>query len=240
MKSESLTPVAKGGIGGSGEMFDAIAHRYDRLNRILSMGLDQGWRKTTLKKIGLRDGHKVLDLATGTGDLAMLQANTTSQIVGLDPSANMLAVAQEKVDSSGISDRVKLVLGDAQDLEFPDNHFDRVTIAFGIRNVPDRMQGLREMVRVLKPGGMVGILELNEPERGVLAAGAKLYIRRIVPWIGAILSGSKEYRYLQESIAAFPNNNDFKEMMRTAGFTKPEAYPLTFGVCTLFVGTKGP
>ena len=239
MKPESLTPVANGGIGGSGEMFDAIAHRYDRLNRILSMGLDQGWRKTTLKKIELREGHSVLDLATGTGDLAMLQAKTTGEIVGLDPSPNMLAVAQQKVDAEGISNRVKLVLGDAQNLQFEDNHFDRATIAFGIRNVPDRMQGLREMVRVLKPGGKAGILELNEPEKGILAAGAKVYIRKIVPWIGAMLSGSKEYKYLQESIAAFPNNEEFTKMMRSAGFAEAEAHPLTFGVCTLFVGTKG-
>jgi demethylmenaquinone methyltransferase / 2-methoxy-6-polyprenyl-1,4-benzoquinol methylase len=238
VNTESLSPVSRGGNGGSGAMFDLIATRYDRVNRILSLGLDQRWRRTTLRKIGLTPEHRVLDIATGTGDLAILQAQTTSSVVGLDPSQNMLDVAQSKLDSQQIAHKVQLVLGDAQALPFEDAEFDRITIAFGIRNVPDRIRGMREMLRVLKSGGKVGILELNEPEKGLLALGARFYIRKLVPRIGAALSGAREYRYLQESIAEFPNRETFAQSMKDVGFSKIESYPLSFGVCTLFVGHK--
>jgi demethylmenaquinone methyltransferase / 2-methoxy-6-polyprenyl-1,4-benzoquinol methylase len=221
-------------------MFDAIAPRYDMLNRILSMGIDRGWRRRTVDALVLGDGPAVaLDVATGTGDLALAIAarHPQAQVVGLDPSDNMLAVGRGKVAKAGIDDRVELVHGDAQDLPFDDDRFDACCIGFGIRNVPDRALALREMARVTQPGGRVAVLELGEPEGGVMGPLARFHIRTVVPRLGAALSGAREYRYLQESIAAFPAPEAFADMMHAAGMDVLEVRPLTFGVCHLYVGT---
>lgn len=223
---------------GSGKMFDAIAARYDRLNRILSLGLDQRWRRATVEAMVLEPGARVLDLATGTGDLALAVAagSTDTRIVGSDPSEKMLAIGDEKVAGAGLGQRVHLEVGDAQSIEHPDDSFDACCMAFGIRNVPDRKKALQEMARVVRPGGRIAILELAEPERGLLAYGARFYIRVVVPWIGAWLSGAKEYRYLQASIQAFPPPERFAGVMRSAGLEVLDVRPLTFGVVTLYVG----
>ena len=233
--------VAGGPRGGSGEMFDAIAGRYDLLNRILSLGVDQGWRRKTVAALRLAPGHRVLDLATGTADLAIQIARTVAgvTVVGLDPSGGMLAVGKEKVAKGGLGDRVELVLGDAQALPFPDASFDGVTMAFGIRNVPDRPRALVEMRRVTRPGGRIAILELSEPRGGVMGPLARFHIHTVVPRLGALLSGSREYRYLQESIARFPPPDEFAGTMRAAGLVVEEVVPLTFGVCCLFVARVG-
>ncbi|NUQ73507.1 MAG: bifunctional demethylmenaquinone methyltransferase/2-methoxy-6-polyprenyl-1,4-benzoquinol methylase UbiE [Polyangiaceae bacterium] len=223
---------------GSGAMFDGIAHRYDTLNRILSLGLDQGWRRRTVQELHLRPGATVLDLATGTGDLAILIAheNPDVRVIGVDPSARMLEVAARKVRDHGLEKRIELREGDAQALDLPDASVDAVSMAFGIRNVPDRPRALREIARVTKNSGRVGILELSEPREGVLGALARFHIRKVVPRIGGALSGSAEYRYLQESIAAFPPPDEFASMMSASGFCAVRAEPLTFGVVCLFVG----
>jgi demethylmenaquinone methyltransferase / 2-methoxy-6-polyprenyl-1,4-benzoquinol methylase len=223
---------------GSGAMFDRIARRYDLLNRMMSFGVDRRWRKRTVRSLALPDApSRVLDVATGTGDLAIdiARRHPRADVVGVDPSAQMIAVGDRKV--ARFDGRVRLEAGDAQGLAFPDASFDAVTIAFGIRNVPDRALGLREMARVCKPGGRVAILELGEPRRGVIAPLARFHIRQVVPRVGALLSGSREYRYLQASIAAFPPPDAFAAMMTAAGLDVLEVVPLTFGVCTLFVGT---
>ncbi len=232
---ELVRPVAD----GSGAMFDAIARRYDFLNRVLSLGLDARWRRATVDALALRSGSRVLDVATGTGDLALTLYRRCRdvRVVGLDPSAEMLKIADTKADRAGHPD-LELEEGDAQDLPFPDETFDAVTIAFGIRNVPDRAKGLLEMKRVVKPNGRIAILELGEPRRGPLAWGARLYIRWIVPRIGALLSGSREYRYLQESIAAFPPSDEFGRMIEEAGLEVVEIRPLFFGVSNLFVARR--
>ncbi|MEZ4404102.1 MAG: bifunctional demethylmenaquinone methyltransferase/2-methoxy-6-polyprenyl-1,4-benzoquinol methylase UbiE [Kofleriaceae bacterium] len=223
---------------GSGAMFDRIARRYDLLNRLMSFGVDKRWRKKTVAALALPDGpSRVLDVATGTGDLAIdiARLHPQAQVVGVDPSANMIAVGGPKV--ARFDGRVELALGDAQALAFPDASFDAVCISFGIRNVPDRALGLAEMARVCKPGGRVAILELGEPRRGVMAPLARFHIRQVVPRVGALLSGAKEYRYLQTSIAAFPPPDEFAAMMTAAGLSVVEVVPLTFGVCNLYVGT---
>ena len=220
---------------GSGAMFDAIAPRYDLLNRILSLGVDQGWRRRTVRSLGLEPGHRVLDVATGTADLAIRIAESHDgvEVVGLDPSVGMLRFGESKLSARGLVGRVRLLEGDARVLPFGADAFDACTIAFGIRNVPDRPRALREMVRVTRPGGRVAVLELGEPTGGILAPLARFHIRRVVPRIGALLSGAREYRYLEESIAAFPPREEFAASMTEAGLYDVRAEPLTFGVATL-------
>ncbi len=222
---------------GSGAMFDAIAPRYDRLNRILSLGVDRRWRRKTVAALQLGDRPaRVLDVATGTGDLAIeiARRHPAASVVGVDPSEGMLEVGRRKL--RGLDDRVTLEVGDAQALAHPDDSFDGATIAFGIRNVPDRARGLAEMARVVRPGGRVCVLELSEPRGGLLAPFARFHVHVVVPRIGALLSGKREYRYLQKSIAAFPPADEFAAMMATAGLAIEHVVPLTFGVCHLYVG----
>lgn len=224
-------------LGGSGEMFDRIAHRYDLLNRILSLGMDRGWRRRTVRSMDLERGGHVLDLATGTGDLAFLVARShpDATVIGLDPSRGMLSCAEEKAGIFGLDARVSFVLGGAEALPFPDVTFDAVCIGFGIRNVPDRPRALAEMARVTKPGGRVAILELGEPRRGLLGALARVHVHTVVPRVGALLSGAEEYAYLQRSIAAFPPAERFRLLMEDAGLRVREVVSFAFGAANLFV-----
>ena len=222
---------------GSGEMFDQIAGRYDLLNRLMSMGIDQSWRRKTVAAMELPTDALVLDLATGTADLALMIArlHPDAKVVGSDPSARMLEVGNDKVERSGLEGRVALEVGDAQELPYDDDTFDGCCIAFGIRNVPDRSAALREMARVTRPTGRVAILELGEPSVGWLSPIARFHVRKVIPRLGGMLSGSREYKYLQESIAAFPPADEFARQMSTSGLDVLDVKPLTFGACTLFV-----
>ena len=244
--TEPVTALARDAAGttlsnqtreGSGAMFDGIAARYDLVNRVISLGIDQSWRRKTVRALELGSAHRVLDLATGTADLAIQVARTelSVSVVGLDPSAKMLDVGREKIAKAGLEARVELVQGDAQALPFAEASFHSVCIAFGIRNVPDRAQALREMSRVTRPGGRIAILELSEPRGGLMGAMARFHIHTVVPYVGALLSGVKEYQYLQRSIAAFPPANEFAELMRSSNLNVLGVHPLTFGVCHLYV-----
>ncbi|MCB9565832.1 MAG: class I SAM-dependent methyltransferase [Myxococcales bacterium] len=234
-------PLPDPGPLGSGAMFDQIARRYDLLNRVMSLGLDVRWRRALADAL-LREaptGGELLDVATGTADvaLALAEAAPSLRVVGVDPSAGMLELGREKVAAAGLSDRIELTQGDGQALPFADDRFDAACVSFGIRNFPDRLAGLREMVRVTRPGGQVAVLELAEPrEAGLLGAAARVHVRHVVPRLGALLSGSREYRYLQRSIAAFPAAREFVAMMEEAGLTRVEARPMTFGAVVLFTG----
>ncbi len=220
---------------GSGAMFDAIAHRYDMLNRVLSLGVDQGWRRRTVEALDLPSGARVLDVATGTGDLALRIARIGGvQVDGVDPSTNMLALAQEKAVRAE-TPNVSFHEGDAQALPYANDTFDACCIAFGIRNVPDRRAGVREMARVTKAGGRVAILELSEPRSGILGPLARFHIRQVVPWVGGVLSGAREYRYLQQSVAAFPPPEEFAALLEDCGLNVLRVESLTFGVCCLYV-----
>lgn len=228
--------------GGSGAFFDKIARRYDLLNRLMSFGIDRRWRRATVAAMALKPGHRVLDLATGTGDLAIEIARRSPgvHVVGLDPSAGMLAVGTDKVARAGLGDRVTMELGDAERLRWDDRSFDAVSIGFGIRNFPDRARALREIARVLRRGGRVAILELSEPRGRVLGALARFHVHTVVPRLGALLSGAKEYRYLEKSIAAFPPREQFAALMEQCGLRMLELRPLTFGACCLYVAEPRP
>ncbi len=222
-------------------MFDQIAGRYDLLNRIMSFGVDQRWRRATVEALQLKPGSRVLDVATGTGDLALMVAahHPDARIHAIDPSSKMIEVGRQKVAEANLAGRIRFQLADAQSLPFDSASFDATCVAFGIRNVPDRRLGLSEMARVTRPNGRIAILELNEPQGGVLGPLARFHIRKVVPRVGGLLSGSREYRYLQESIAAFPSPTEFTELMTDVGLQLLEVRPLTFGACSLFVAQKG-
>lgn len=224
---------------GGGEMFDGIAKRYDALNRVMSLGRDQAWRRETVRALELKPGMTALDLATGTGDLAILIAGACPdvRVIGIDPSGGMLEVGAKKIAEAHLDGRIDLRRGDAQALELEDASVDAISMAFGIRNVPDRPKALREMARVTKKGGRIAILELSEPRGGVLQRLARFHIRSVVPRIGAAISGAAEYRYLQQSIAAFPPKEEFAVMMSDAGLDVIRVEPLTFGVVCLFIAT---
>lgn len=227
--------------GGSGEMFDQIAGRYDLLNRVISLGLDRGWRRKLVRALACPDeACEVLDVATGTADvaLAVSRAYPRSKVVGLDPSVGMLSVGRRKVTQAHLDPRVALIEGDAQAMPFDDDRFAAACVSFGIRNVPDRAKGLREMTRVVRPGGRVCVLELSEPRDGLLAPFARFHVHQVVPRVGALVSGAKEYQYLQASIAAFPGPQEFAAQMEAAGLSQVRVEPLGFGAAHLYVGVK--
>ena len=224
---------------GSGTMFDGIAGRYDLLNRLLSLGLDRVWRRHLVDAFAPAGACELLDLATGTADvaIAIAERRSESRVVGVDPSEGMLARGRLKVERAGLSDRIELRIGDGQALPFADARFDGACIAFGIRNVPDRSRCLSEMVRVCRPRTTVAVLELAEPRDGFLGALARFHLHRVVPRVGALLSGGREYAYLRGSVAAFPPPEAFADLMRGAGLVEVKVRRLTFGAAYLFWGT---
>ena len=224
---------------GSGAMFEGIAERYDLVNRIISFGIDRRWRRRAVRALATSSPPgSVLDLATGTGDVALEIAAqyAEARVTGLDPSPRMLEIAQKKIAHKALDARIDFIQGDAQALPFPDDTFDGITIAFGIRNVPDRVKALAEMARVTRPGGRIAILELTEP-KGVFGPLARFHVHTLVPTLGALLSGAREYHYLERSIARFPAPAEFVSLLGQAGIEPLSVEPLTFGVCHLFVGT---
>lgn len=236
MKDE---PAATGPRFGSGAMFDGIAERYDTVNRIISLGVDQRWRRRAVRALGLDrfEAPHVLDLATGTGDLAIEIARSHPKVtvLGVDPSTKMLEIAVQKIQERGLDGRVAFGVGEAEALPLEDASVDGLTIAFGIRNVADRPKGLREMARVLRPGARAAILELTDPENGLLRPFARLHIHKIVPALGGLISGRKEYQYLERSIAAFPPAREFVDVIEANGLRSVELVKLTLGVAHIFV-----
>lgn len=224
---------------GSGQMFDKIAARYDALNRVISLGIDQRWRRRAAAAVALDGdgaGDDVLDVATGTCDLALAVARRfpAARVVGLDPSTRMLARGWEKIVAGKLFDRVALVAGDAEQLPFADARFAGATVGFGVRNFADRARGLGELARVIRPGGRLVVLELSEPR----SALARAHVHGVVPAIGALLSGRAEYRYLARSIARFPPAAEFAAELDRAGFEVETIHALTFGVAHIFVGAR--
>lgn len=228
------------------EMFDNISPDYDHLNHIMSMNVDKTWRRRALKYIVPKgDKLAVMDLACGTGDFSiaiakrMKEYNVTGKVTGIDLSEGMLEVMRRKLAAEGLTDIVSAELGDGEELHFAPCSFDRVTIAFGIRNFEDRLAGLKEMLRVLKPGGKLVILELSVPSNKVLLWCYKLYFLHFLPFIGGRISGDKgAYKYLPASVLKFPKPKDFMATIKDAGFSSVFTKAYTFGICRLFVAEK--
>lgn len=223
------------------EMFDTIAPRYDLLNRLLSMGIDRRWRTFAVGKVHTTPGGSVLDIATGTGDIALEIARQTPQdvtIVGADISREMVEIGRQKVAASPYSQRISFEIAPCEALPFTDSRFDSVTIAFGIRNVVDRQKGLSEMHRILKPGGRAVILEFSMPSSPLFETLYRFYFLTILPKIGGLFSRQSAYQYLPDSVLEFPSREEFKSMMSQAGFRNISHHDLTFGISTVYVGER--
>ncbi|HJN43670.1 MAG: bifunctional demethylmenaquinone methyltransferase/2-methoxy-6-polyprenyl-1,4-benzoquinol methylase UbiE [Acidobacteria bacterium] len=223
-------------------MFDAIAHRYDQLNHLLSAGFDRRWRRRAVAALDLGDGALVLDVCTGTADLAMTASRhqpAPRAVLGVDFAGAMLALGHEKLRSAGLSPIVRLVRGDACRLPCPSETVDAVTVGFGIRNVADTARAVEEMFRVLKPGGRLAILEFGEPRVPVLRSLYLWYFQRVLPFIGRRLSKHAEaYAYLPASVSAFLSPDALADLLRTSGFFGVRVDRLTAGVVYLYVGQK--
>lgn len=223
----------------SWRMFNRIAHRYDLLNRLLSFGQDVRWRQRLATMLPKQPVTQVLDLATGTGDvlLTLARGECVVEGFGLDMAADMLTIAQQKINRARLDGRLALVRADGITLPFADQSFDLTTIAFGIRNIPDYRMAISEMRRVLRPGGRALILEFSLPSNRLLRAAYLLYFRHVLPRVGAIISGdSHAYKYLNQTVETFPYGDDFVELMCDAGFSVVNQHPLTFGVATIYEG----
>ena len=227
---------------GIRDMFGRIAPRYDLLNRVLSFGTDRRWRRFAVGQLQIPHQGRVLDIATGTGDVALEIARQTGagvHIVGSDFTQEMLVLGQRKIADTVHCERISLVNCPCESLPHPSAVFDGVTIAFGIRNVVDRPRGLAEMARVLKPEGRAVILEFSTPTNALFRAIYYLYFRKVLPWLGGMLSQRSAYQYLPDSVLDFPDRSTFVAMMRQAGFTSVETHDLTGGIATVYVGS-GP
>jgi demethylmenaquinone methyltransferase/2-methoxy-6-polyprenyl-1,4-benzoquinol methylase len=223
------------------QMFDDIAPRYDLLNRLLSCGVDIRWRRFAVRQLAIPPRGRVLDVATGTGDVALEIARQTDpsvRIVGADFTQGMLVRGREKVAASPARGRIELVNAPCEALPFPAASFDGVTIAFGIRNVVDRVAGLHEMARVLTPGGRLVVLEFATPRNRLFRAVYLTYFHRILPWLGGLLSRRSAYQYLPESVQEFPDRDTFLAMMGAAGLTALRCVNLTGGIAAVYVGEK--
>lgn len=221
-------------------MFDNISGEYDRLNRILSFGIDRRWRKVLVKMVAKETPNFLLDIATGTADVAIACKNIVKEkILGLDIAEKMLDVGRVKIKAKNLDSKIELKYGDSEALPLDENSCDAITCAFGVRNFENLEKGLQEMQRVLKPGGKAFVLEFSTPENKIFKWGYELYNFSILPFLGRTISKDpRAYSYLPESIREFPSGEDFLAVMKRCGFREFGRKPLSFGVCSIYWGKK--
>lgn len=241
--SEKVKPYKGSNLGKKeqvAQMFDNISNEYDSLNRVISFGIDVKWRKKVVKLVANQNPKIILDIATGTGDLAINLAETNAEkIIGLDISEGMLEVGREKIKKKQLSDKIEMVVGDSENLPFEDNTFDAITVAFGVRNFENLEKGLSEILRVLKPNGMFVILETSVPTKTPFKQGYNIYTKGIMPLIGKLFSKDKSaYSYLSESASVFPYGEALNNILSKIGFINATALPQTLGVATIYLATK--
>jgi demethylmenaquinone methyltransferase/2-methoxy-6-polyprenyl-1,4-benzoquinol methylase len=222
------------------QMFDTISGDYDGLNRVISFGIDIKWRKKVVKIIKSNNPDSILDIATGTGDLAINLAETNaSKIVGLDISSGMLNIGKDKIKKKSLESKIDMILGDSENMPFEDNSFDAITVAFGVRNFETLENGLKEIYRVLKPNGTFVILETSVPTKTPFKQGYHFYTKNILPLIGKVFSKDQSaYAYLSESASVFPYGEVLNNILRKSGFINVEDFPQTFGVATIYKSSK--
>jgi demethylmenaquinone methyltransferase/2-methoxy-6-polyprenyl-1,4-benzoquinol methylase len=241
--SRNVTPYGDSARGKKEQvtsMFDAISGEYDGLNRVISFGIDVKWRRKVVQILKAKSPENILDIATGTGDLAISLAETgASKIVGLDISKGMLEVGKKKVIQKKLDKKVEMIVGDSEDLQFKDNSFDAVTVAFGVRNFENLEKGLSEIYRVLKPKGTLVVLETSVPTKTPYKQGYSVYTKYILPAIGKVFSKDRSaYRYLSESASVFPHGKAFNNILGEIGFIGMENKPQTFGVASIYIASK--
>jgi demethylmenaquinone methyltransferase/2-methoxy-6-polyprenyl-1,4-benzoquinol methylase len=243
MMADKITPYKDSSLSKKeqvAQMFDTISGNYDNLNRVISFGIDVKWRKKVLEMVRKSNPKTILDIATGTGDLAILMSQTKAEkIIGLDISAGMLEVGVQKIAAKNLTQTIEMVLGDSENMPFEDDYFDAITVAFGVRNFENLEKGLAEILRVLKPNGTFVILETSVPDKTPYKQGYQLYSNYVLPLIGKLFSKDDvAYGYLSESAAAFPYGEKLNNILRKIGFIEVVALPQTFGVATIYSASK--
>ncbi len=221
-------------------MFNNIAGTYDKLNRIISLGIDQRWRRRAIAILAKENPKAILDVATGTADFALAASSLKEvTVTGVDIAEDMLAIGREKVKAKGLEKRIELVCADSENLPFESNKFDATIVSFGVRNFENLEKGLSEILRVIKPGGLLIVLEGSTPQHQPMKFFYKIYVSKLLPWVGRLISKDKSaYQYLPDSIKAFPCGADFTAILDRVGFKKTYYEEQTFGVCTIYVGRK--
>ena len=243
MSAEHIKPYKdsdKGKKEQVAQMFDAISENYDGLNRVISFGIDVKWRKKVIAIVGENNPKQLLDIATGTGDLALMMATLNpDKIIGLDISAGMLEVGKQKIAKANLSDKIEMLVGDSENMPFEDNTFDAITVSFGVRNFANLDRGLQEIRRVLKPKGKLVILETSVPTKFPYKQGYRFHTSVILPLVGKLFSKDKvAYSYLSESANSFPFGKKFNNILLKNGFTTATDKPVTFGVASIYIATK--
>lgn len=241
--SEKVKPYKNSDSGKKeqvAQMFDNISGNYDFLNHFLSLGIDIQWRKKVLKIVEKTKPELILDIATGTGDLAILLSKAKpKKIIGLDLSNGMLEVGRKKVAEKNLSHLIEMVQGDSENLPFEENYFDVITVSFGVRNFENLKKGLSEIHRVLKPGGTFVVLEFSQPTRFPMKQLFGFYSKYILPLIGKVISkDNSAYTYLPESVAAFPFGDDFNTILRNLNYNNVSNKALTFGIASIYTAKK--
>ncbi len=221
------------------QMFDNISPKYDLLNRVFSLGIDQAWRRKVIRLVGQEPVEHLLDVATGTADLAILATRKAARVTGVDISEGMLEHGRVKVKDRNLQDRVVLQKADSVDMPFAENTFDAVTVAFGVRNFEQLEKGITEMRRVLKPNGRMFILEFSKPQRTPFRQLFRFYFHRVMPFVGRLVSkDNAAYTYLPKSVDAFPEGKDFVHLLQRTGMKEAKAQALTGGIATLYIARK--